>query len=262
MSPETFNYAPQTPLEQAILEDPLDDGPRLVLADYLEENGADLRARLIRSQVRLAQEVGWEEAVGFADGDYPPAHWTPRQVHLLREAICCYDSLRLHHEPLLLRHVRWVTDCFQYRPSWTHWRRGFLHRLSLKLHELYLFGKSFFSFQPFLEVSLTDRAPGDPVRPIGQPDSRRFWTIYPGAGIPVTEARPHFYLPSDLFNIICHLCQIPPSSPTSTTMLFDSVAKAQLYLSVACVVWGRQQAGLPCPDALVSFLLHRVEFHV
>jgi uncharacterized protein (TIGR02996 family) len=257
MSPETFRSIPRTPLEDAILEDPLDDGVRLVLADYLEEQGDVLCACFIRSQVRLAQEVGWQEAVGPPpDGKFPSLHWTPHQVQLFVEARRSYHTLDLHVKPLLIRHARWITDCFQYRHSWQHWRRGFLHHLSLRLHELFLFGKAFFLLQPFLEVSLTDRVPGDPLRPVGTYSSRKFWALYPVPDVSPSEVVHPFYLPSELFNILCSLRALPSSRSTSgATLLFDSLEEAERYLSVACVLWGRRQAGLPCPDSLVSFLL-------
>jgi uncharacterized protein (TIGR02996 family) len=46
-------------LLKAILDDPCDDIPRLILADWLEENGEADRAALIRVQCRLAQLEEW-----------------------------------------------------------------------------------------------------------------------------------------------------------------------------------------------------------
>src|SRR5262245_7353205 len=42
-------------LLRAILEEPHDDGPRLVYADWLEENGDQARAEFIRVQCELAR---------------------------------------------------------------------------------------------------------------------------------------------------------------------------------------------------------------
>ena len=41
-------------LLHAILESPADDGPRLIYADWLDEQGQAPRAEFIRTQVRLA----------------------------------------------------------------------------------------------------------------------------------------------------------------------------------------------------------------
>src|SRR4051812_41868891 len=46
----------------ACKERPDEDGPRLVLADWLEENGESDRAAFVRAQVRRANEIGYEQA--------------------------------------------------------------------------------------------------------------------------------------------------------------------------------------------------------
>src|SRR5690242_10580803 len=45
---------------QAILEAPEEDGPRLIYADWLEENGDPERAEFIRAQVEIARREGAE----------------------------------------------------------------------------------------------------------------------------------------------------------------------------------------------------------
>jgi uncharacterized protein (TIGR02996 family) len=42
-------------LLQAVLDNPSDDAPRLVMADYLDEHGSPLRAEFIRTQIAMAQ---------------------------------------------------------------------------------------------------------------------------------------------------------------------------------------------------------------
>ena len=49
------NMSEGTALLQAILVDPDDDAPRLVYADWLEENGDQARAAFIRAQIELAR---------------------------------------------------------------------------------------------------------------------------------------------------------------------------------------------------------------
>src|SRR5437660_12362611 len=46
-------------LLQAVIEAPEDDGPRLVLADWLEEHGQPERAEFVRTQVELARLEEW-----------------------------------------------------------------------------------------------------------------------------------------------------------------------------------------------------------
>ena len=49
--------SPQHPgLLQAILDEPEDDAPRLIYADWLEDNGEADRAEFIRLQIELARD--------------------------------------------------------------------------------------------------------------------------------------------------------------------------------------------------------------
>jgi uncharacterized protein (TIGR02996 family) len=49
---------PEHAFLRAIKEEPLDDGPRLIFADWLEENGQPERAQFLRLQVELARRPG------------------------------------------------------------------------------------------------------------------------------------------------------------------------------------------------------------
>jgi uncharacterized protein (TIGR02996 family) len=62
-----------------IRESPEDDGPRLVYADWLEEQGDGERAEFIRAQVELARRP----AGGFADGDPRRHALAEREAELL-----------------------------------------------------------------------------------------------------------------------------------------------------------------------------------
>jgi uncharacterized protein (TIGR02996 family) len=263
-----FSYAPTTPFEKTILEDPLDDGPRLVMADWLEEQGAVHRARFICSQVRLAQEVGWQEAAGPADGQQPPAHWTRAQVKLLLDARRSYARLRLCQEPLMLCGDLTLAHLHYWRhlPTWEQWRRGFLQYLRwLSMDEFLTYGKSLFSLQPFLEVQLTGRSAHKAVHG----DVTRWEWCFARVSRGQWFSLPAHYLPLELFSIAGSLYQIPSSPVTEDagaswlfprqhlggSLFFSSQDQAQLYLSVACVVWGRRQAKLPVTGDLINFLL-------
>src|SRR5262245_25219775 len=50
----------------AVIANPDDDAPRLIYADWLDENGDSERAELIRLQCQLA--IGWDRIVSL-DGD-------------------------------------------------------------------------------------------------------------------------------------------------------------------------------------------------
>lgn len=51
----TITASHRTAFLQAILERPEDDAPRLIMADWLEENGEEARAEFIRVQCELAK---------------------------------------------------------------------------------------------------------------------------------------------------------------------------------------------------------------
>src|SRR5215213_3706099 len=52
-------------LLRAICEHPDDDTPRLIFADYLEENGQSDRAAFVRAQIEYAQTPEWEPFAVF-----------------------------------------------------------------------------------------------------------------------------------------------------------------------------------------------------
>ena len=53
-----LDTATDTAFLRTILADPDDDAPRLIYADWLDENGDSDRAEFIRLQVRLASYAG------------------------------------------------------------------------------------------------------------------------------------------------------------------------------------------------------------
>jgi uncharacterized protein (TIGR02996 family) len=78
---------------QTICETPDDDAPRLVFADWLEDNGQSERAELIRTQCRRAKMDEWDD--GYEDlaqreqellekygKKWGKAAWTPRGMTL------------------------------------------------------------------------------------------------------------------------------------------------------------------------------------
>jgi uncharacterized protein (TIGR02996 family) len=79
-------------LLKAILAKPGEDTPRLVFADWLEENGEEAQAEFIRVQCRLATEYP-EEVAGRSD-------------YLLRSAGGIYYNLRAREQKLLPHWVK------------------------------------------------------------------------------------------------------------------------------------------------------------
>jgi uncharacterized protein (TIGR02996 family) len=65
-----IGHGAQVPFLQACWDDPLNDVPRLVYADWLDENGFPLRARFIRAECALARvqaEVDFSETPDWAE---------------------------------------------------------------------------------------------------------------------------------------------------------------------------------------------------
>ncbi|HVK14772.1 MAG TPA: TIGR02996 domain-containing protein [Gemmataceae bacterium] len=70
-------------LVRAILEAPDDDAPRLIFADWLEENGWQPEAVQLRFAVANREGVWWRLATAMLQASYPPSGvpvWTPYLV--------------------------------------------------------------------------------------------------------------------------------------------------------------------------------------
>jgi uncharacterized protein (TIGR02996 family) len=106
---------------QAILEAPDDDAPRLIYADWLEENGDPERAEFIRVQVALAR----------IDEDAPRAELEERERVLLEK----------HRD-----------DWLQRLPAWAHkqavFRRGFVAEVHASVAQLKRGARSLFRAAP------------------------------------------------------------------------------------------------------------------
>lgn len=108
---------------QSIREDPDDDAPRLIFADWLEEHGQADRAEFIRVQCRLARasEAESEQSVLLARAkDLLRTHWD-EWVGLLRAIVGPWRD-RYEEE--------WMGE--EYHPDGLrHFQRGFVDSLSL-----------------------------------------------------------------------------------------------------------------------------------
>jgi uncharacterized protein (TIGR02996 family) len=107
---------------QAITEDPDDDTPRLVYADWMEEHGQPERAELIRVQCRLAQTP--------SDDPERPTLLERERVLLTEHEAAWVEPLR----PLLLECELPSDECCP--PLLGHpwqFRRGFVERVALRV---------------------------------------------------------------------------------------------------------------------------------
>ncbi|MCS6866190.1 MAG: TIGR02996 domain-containing protein [Gemmataceae bacterium] len=114
---------------------PHDDTPRLIFADWLEENGEAERAEFIRLQCELAQLADATDASQplfefLCARDWvtrSSADWSRIDHGILRRL-----ALITRSEDLLRRHPQWTPQLPKsYRLQWSGFHRGFAHRVTL-----------------------------------------------------------------------------------------------------------------------------------
>jgi len=119
-------------LLQAIRDAPLDDVPRLVCADWCEEQGQAARAEFIRVQVELAN----------ADGERENRH----------ALLCRLRKLIVQHRPSWLgKLAEWDADVL--------FERGFVERACLRAGTFLKEAQGLFAVHPIWQARLTRLAP-------------------------------------------------------------------------------------------------------
>ncbi len=156
----------------AVLDDYDDDAPRLILADWWEENGQDERAEFVRVQCRLAEL--YREMVGEEDCEHPHCSacnevrpLRRREGALLETPHCpsCPGWLKRaivglpgkipvsHHNP---PHVTvGAGDSYEGPPKEYHLRRGFVAAVTCTAADWLEHGDAILAAQPVEEVKLT-----------------------------------------------------------------------------------------------------------
>src|SRR5262245_31463207 len=118
--------APERAFLAEVLAHP-DEGPRLIFADWLEENGQTERAEFIRLQCRAGDPVG------------DPAEARPLVVRQLQ---------------LLYRHMHaWAADLAGLVERW-EFRRGFVEYASVRAAALVESGEELFRLTPLKELRI------------------------------------------------------------------------------------------------------------
>lgn len=193
-----------------VLEAPGDDVPRLVYADWLEDNGQPERSEFIRVQVEL-------EKLRQMTGSEPD--YNPYRLWALIDAESRYD-----YERGVWLHQSW--------PGWPMsssccWSRGFVSRIELPAADFTeANARALFSCQPITEVVLAGK------RPVQVGDGRWQWFCENWAPDPI--------------NLPYHLWQmVNPMQPGAVFGEWPTEPLALAALSAACVRWGRGLAGLP-----------------
>jgi uncharacterized protein (TIGR02996 family) len=245
----------------AILDNPADDGPRLVYADWLEETGGQAereRAEFIRVQVALARA---EAVEGRPEPGPGLAGWLlglHRETQTVRAFMgltgCdCEAYLRQREKELLRMHgTDWFRadrgmapgapverNAWSFRPTasmmparyWLGYKRGLLGRYDGSLADWLDHGPAIVRAYPMQRVELIDRQPCDRVA------DGVSWVdrLGPRADPPIAPQ----YLPSDLFALLDGYDD--DEGMLATVRVYHSEQAARDALSAACLRLAREQ---------------------
>jgi uncharacterized protein (TIGR02996 family) len=207
-----------------VLATPLDDAPRLIYADWLEDAGTPDRAEFIRVQCEWAAMSGCLFTTED-DGNGDPGGWPCR---------CPWHVLHRRQRELLAHRsaADWTPPAL--RPFSVAFRRGFVESVTLTADNFLEHASALFAGAPLLEVVLVDRSP------IPRPDLNA-WLWLAGES--------WHWPPHRLREPAAHQVPLPLyqrlRGPHGWTNYFPTRKGARTALSRACVVWGRERAGLP-----------------
>ncbi len=144
-------------LLRGVLEEPDEDAPRLVYADWLEEQGQDARAEFIRNDIALSEMIGPDHRQGlFANFSY---NWPQAARELsIRQAQLFFSDGGAYpvHES---QNIDWNAAWTKRHVQWDDWRRGFPAIWRPTIREFMKNAAIFFAEQPIKSVRLTDRVP-------------------------------------------------------------------------------------------------------
>lgn len=203
-------------LLQCVLDAPDEDGPRLVLADFLEEAGEVDRGEFIRVQIRLA---GLDHDVTFGT--------------LCVDGQCqrCDEqaTLRRRERELLVHRLTWLPPACMALESQRagdacQWRRGFVESIACTLGDWLEHGPAVVQCQPVREVRVTDREPAN------GPPTWGWWN----ADAATTDFHPASNLPGELWRLL------PGGTVWGDSHKdYDTEADALSALSAACIAWAK-----------------------
>lgn len=222
---------------RAVLENPGEDTHRLALADWLVEHGEPAgreRGEFIAYQL----DAAWHRERGEADSSRVSA----AAEYPYRADVWPYEEWPDSAWTLFEMSVAAM------RPIFVRWRRGFIDRVSLAMHEFFRFAGRLFRTHPVEEIVLSDRVPH-------RAGPRTFEWL---AHVRIAEAWREAVTPAALpYNFADHLRGYrkvqtgnrgrrgPRTARDVTRYAYPSEAAAHAALSAACVRYGRWLAGLP-----------------
>jgi uncharacterized protein (TIGR02996 family) len=215
--------ADATALVRAVLESPADDAPRLVFADYVEEQGDPARAEFIRLQVALAREPCPNTWVPPRDGCTAP---DCRSCRLFRD--------RVHGLFQTPGFGGWVWGGWEAPVANVWFDRGFIERVAVVAERFTEVAGRLFSLEPIRSVRLTGRMPA--LTPGGA-----VWYSEGQVGLSATARTAA--IPKAVYELM-RSPLVPRPAGRWETQVYPTHTDANDALSEACVRFGRREAGL------------------
>ena len=209
-------------LVRSILAAPADDAPRLVYADWLDEQGRAGDAEFIRVQCELAR-LGFDGA--FHTDEHGRLGHAPAAVERLmeRQMELWADG---HGRPDLPAGMTdWPIYPANTRGVRIRVRRGFVERLSCQSAEFTALAPELFNRQPVTHVRLVD------LQPLWQRHDGLY--VWHCATLSITPPPPH-WVPRPLWAVLYE----------AGAVTYETADLADATLSWACVRYGRAHAGL------------------
>jgi uncharacterized protein (TIGR02996 family) len=228
------------PLLRTILENPADDGARLVYADWLRENGDEARADFIQLQIELDQVRRAADGAGELSRVAKALFNLAYDQQLEREHELFQDHGRrwgaeLPIWDLLNARAPRGTWCAPALPWRRVWRRGFMETIRISLAAFQHNYHRLFDCLPLADVLITDKYPGLAIASGHALPGYYEWDL-----APPSQPRPVYdrALPQEIFDLLDGY-----NKKTSYAMSrwYLTEHQANEALSRALVKWGRRE---------------------
>lgn len=212
---------PIHPLLRGLLLNPEDDTPRLVYADWLQENGRRAEAGYIRS---FLQGLPWMPSHSPPGCLSLPDGWVWAEMSQFRAGVVSRVNTLWYH-------------------------RGFGAAIECRCDAFMRDADAIFRQHPITSVTLTDREPISASNSVGE-QTYDWWDDRPEhSGNAMTTASGGV-LPADLFDCLVGGLIIDPYEPDNFNIRsYASLPEAIAAADAACIVYGRRLAGLEVADA-------------
>ena len=220
---------------RAILEAPDDDSPRLMLADWLDENGQGDRAAFIKLQIQAANMKPWCPANPEKIGNDCPCTW-----HTLkrreRDALkaCWTSDFRGLFSPVEVYGIEVSTCRMKWKGIDAIPTRGFISAITCTMSDFLSHGPAIVASQPIERVDISDKRPL-PLEEASGPDRNDVYWWQAGM-FPEDESN----LPIEISSAMHDMTGIGFSYQS-----FPTESAAREALSKACLQWARSKKAGP-----------------